>query len=85
MAERIKSNFVQFKKGEIVWLDLRHLKTNYYKKMAPKREGLFKIKEVLRPVTYQLKLLESWQIHKVFYATLLCPHQENKVYGENYI
>jgi Chromo (CHRromatin Organisation MOdifier) domain len=36
-------------------------------------------------VTYQLKLLESWQIHKVFHATLLYPYQENKVYGENYI
>jgi hypothetical protein len=47
MAERIKSNFVQFKKGQIVWLDLRHLKTNYHKKMAPKREGLFEIEEVL--------------------------------------
>jgi hypothetical protein len=60
MAERIKSNFLPFKKGQIVWLDSRHLKTNYHKKMAPKREGLFKIEEVLGPVTYQLKLLESW-------------------------
>jgi Chromo (CHRromatin Organisation MOdifier) domain len=40
---------------------------------------------VLGPVTYQLKLLESWQIHKVFYAALLRPYQENEVYGENYI
>jgi hypothetical protein len=60
MAERIKSNFVPFKKGQMVWLDSRHLKTNYYKKMAPKREGPFKIEEVLGPVTYQLKLPESW-------------------------
>jgi 2,3-bisphosphoglycerate-independent phosphoglycerate mutase len=36
MAERIKLNFVPFKKGQMVWLDLRHLKTNYHKKMAPK-------------------------------------------------
>ena len=35
-------------------------------------------------VTYQLKLPESWKIHKVFHATLLCPYKENKVYGENY-
>jgi hypothetical protein len=62
MAERIKSNFffVPFKKDQMVWLDLRHLKTNYYKKMAPKREGPFQIEEVLEPVTYQLKLPESW-------------------------
>jgi hypothetical protein len=47
MVERIKSNFVPFKKSQMVWLDSRHLKTNYHKKMAPKREGLFKIEEVL--------------------------------------
>jgi hypothetical protein len=85
MAERIKLNFVLFKKGQMVLLDSRHLKTNYHKKMAPKQERPFEIEEVLGPVTYQLKLPESWQIHKVFHATLLRPYQENKVYGENYI
>jgi Integrase core domain len=85
MAERIKSNFAPFKKGQMVWLDLRHLKTNFHKKMAPKWEGPFKIEEVLGPVTYQLKLPESWRIHKVFHAALLRPYQENEVYGENYI
>jgi hypothetical protein len=74
MAERIKSNFVPFKKGQMVWLDSRHLKTNYHKIMAPKQEGPFKIEEVLGLVTYQLKLPESWQIHKVFYAALLQPY-----------
>jgi hypothetical protein len=74
MAERIKSNFVPFKKGQMVWLDSRHLKTNYHKKMAPKQEGPFEIEEVLGPVTYQLKLPESWRIHKVFYAALLWPY-----------
>jgi hypothetical protein len=74
MVERIKLNFVPFKKGQMVWLDSRHLKTNYYKKMAPKREGSFEIEEVLGPVTYQLKLPESWQIHKVFHAALLHPY-----------
>jgi hypothetical protein len=60
MVEQIKSNFVPFKKRQMVWLDSRHLKTNYHKKMAPKQEGPFEIEEVLGPVTYQLKLLESW-------------------------
>jgi hypothetical protein len=69
----------------MVWLDSRHLKTNYHKKMAPKREGPFEIEEVLGPVTYQLKLPESRRIHKVFHAALLRPYRENKVYGENYI
>ena len=36
MAEQIKSNFTPFKKGQMVWLDTRYLKTNYHKKMAPK-------------------------------------------------
>jgi hypothetical protein len=71
MAERIKSNLTLFKKGQIVWLDSRYLKTNYHKKMAPKQEGPFKIEEVRGPVTYQLKLPESWRIHKVFHAALL--------------
>jgi hypothetical protein len=60
MAERIKSNFVLFKKRQMVWLDSRHLKTNYHKKMAFKREGPFEIEEVLGSVTYQLKLPKSW-------------------------
>jgi hypothetical protein len=60
MAERIKLNFISFKKGQMIWLDSRHLKTNYHKKMAPKREEPFEIEEVLGPVAYQLKLLESW-------------------------
>jgi hypothetical protein len=41
MVKRIKLNFVSFKRGQMVWLDSRHLKTNYHKKMAPKPEGPF--------------------------------------------
>ena len=77
MAEWIKSNFTPFKNGQMVWLDTRYLKTNYHKKMAPKREGPFEIEEVPGPVTYQLKLPKSWKIHKVFHATLLRPYREN--------
>ena len=84
MVEQIKSNFTPFKKKQMVWLDTGHLKMNYHKKMAPKQEGPFEIEEVLGLVTYQLKLPESWKIHKVFHATLLQPYKENKVYGENY-
>jgi hypothetical protein len=64
MAERIKSNFTPFKKGQMVWLDLKHLKTNYHKKMAPKRQGPFEIEEVLGLVTYQLKLLNHGEFTK---------------------
>jgi Chromo (CHRromatin Organisation MOdifier) domain len=60
------------------------LKIRHHKKIAPKQEGPFEINEVLCPVTYRLKLLESWKIHNVFHATLLRPYIENKVYGNNY-
>ena len=52
--------------------------------MAPKREGPFKIEEVIGPVTYRLKLPETWKSHNVFHATLLRPYVENKIHGNNY-
>jgi hypothetical protein len=84
MAERRKSNFTPFKKGDQVWLDSRNLKTIYHKKMKPKREGPFEITEVLGPVTYRLKLPTSWRIHNVFHATLLKHYKENDIYGKNF-
>jgi hypothetical protein len=56
MAERRRNTFTPFTVGQKVWLDTQNMKTNYHKKMAPKREGLFEIEEVLGPVTYRLKL-----------------------------
>ena len=41
MADRQKSTFTPFKKGDKVWLDIRNLKTNYHKKIRLKREGPF--------------------------------------------
>ena len=52
IAEQKKNTFTPFEKGQKVWLNTRNLKTNYHKKMAPKREGPFEIEEVLGPVTY---------------------------------
>jgi hypothetical protein len=71
MAERIKLSFTPFKKGQMVWLDLRHLKTNYHKKMALKQEGPFEIEEVLGPVTYQLKLSEFTKFSMQCYFVLI--------------
>ena len=71
MIERRRNNFTPFHKGEKVWLDLRNLKTLYHRKMAPKREGLFEITDVLGPLTYRLNLPETWKIHNVFHASLL--------------
>jgi len=60
------------------------MKTQYNKKMKPKREGPFIIAEVLGPVTYRLQLPSSWQIHNVFHATLLQSYKENDIYGSNF-
>ena len=67
-----------------MWLNSRNLKTNYHKKILPKQEGPFEIKKVLGPVTYQLKLPETWKIHNIFHAVLLWPYIENEVHGNNY-
>jgi hypothetical protein len=84
MAERRRNTFTPFIVGQKVWLDTRNMKTNYHKKMAPKREGPFKVEEVLGPVTYRLKLPTTWKIHNVFHAMLLKPYIETEVQGENF-
>jgi hypothetical protein len=56
MLQQITSNFESFKLGQKVWLEARNLKTIYNKKIAPKREGPFKITKVLSPLTYSLDL-----------------------------
>jgi hypothetical protein len=85
MANRKQSTFTPFIVGQKVWLDSRHLKTVYHKKMAPKREGPFLITEVLSPITYRLQLPRSWKIHDVFHAILLRPYKETEIYRENYL
>jgi hypothetical protein len=57
---------------------------DYNKKIAPKREGPFEIKEALSPLTYSLKLLLTWHIHNAFHACLLTPYIENDIHGPNY-
>ena len=84
IASRKHSTFTPFTQGQRVWLDSRHLKTNYHKKMSPKREGPFEIEEVLGPITYKLKLPKTWKIHNVFHATLLKPYIENEIHGNNF-
>jgi hypothetical protein len=68
----------------MVWLDAQNLKTNYHTKMAPRREGPFKILEVLGPLTYKLELPKSWHIHNTFHAVLLMPYVETEVHGPNF-
>ena len=56
MVNRKQLTFVPFEKGQKVWLDTQNFKTNHHKKIAPKREGPFKIEERLGLITYRLKL-----------------------------
>jgi hypothetical protein len=84
MADRRQNTFTPFTVGQKIWLDTRNMKTNYHKKMALKREGSFKIEEVLGLVTYQLELPSTWKIHNVFHAVLLKPYVETEVHGKNF-
>ena len=84
MLDRFKHNSKPFKKEEKVWLDARNLKMAYPKKFAPKREGPFKIKDVLGPLTYHLDILKRWKIHNVFHTTLLSPFRQTDVHGPSF-
>ena len=82
---RSKKNSPPFSKGDLVWLDGRHLKRGHtIPKMSPLREGPFKIEEIMGPVTYKLKLPSQWKIHNVFHGKLLTPYRETDVHGKNF-
>ena len=84
MAQRTMKHSKPFKEGEKVWLDSKNLRIPYQsRKLAPKREGPFKIKKILGPVTYQLELPKQWKIHSVFHACLLSPFKETEFHGPN--
>ena len=84
IADRQKNTFVPFKKGDKVWLDMRNIKMTHNPKIGPRREGLFEISDVLGPLTYQLRLPNSWRIHNVFHVVLLQPYVENDTHGANF-
>ena len=75
----------QFTIGDQVWLEGTHLKLPHQStKLAPKRYGPFTITKQINPVTYQLILPATWQIHPVFHASLLSPYVETDAHGLNY-
>ena len=84
MTERTTNRTKLFKVNDQVWLESKNLKIPYQsRKLAPKQEGPFKIKEVLGPVTYQLTLPKQWRIHDIFHACLLMPYKETNLHGNN--
>jgi len=75
----------QFKIGDQVWLEASHLKLPYHTlKLAPRRQGPFRIDKIISPVAYQLALPLSWGIHNVFHASLLLPYKETTAHGPNF-
>jgi hypothetical protein len=72
-----------FTENQKVWLDTRNFATIYNKKIRSKREGPFKVKKVLGPVTYQLQLPKTWNIHNIFHAIHLSPYNETTQYRPN--
>ncbi|KAF8639129.1 hypothetical protein AX16_010363, partial [Volvariella volvacea WC 439] len=86
MTKWNSTKYIPFKIGEQVWLEAKNLKTHRItKKLAPKREGPFRVTKVLGPVTFQLELPEQWKIHNVFHTSLLTPYKENDIHGPNFL
>ncbi|ESK81271.1 hypothetical protein Moror_8474 [Moniliophthora roreri MCA 2997] len=85
MIQWEKRKLEKFKVGQKVWLEGKNLAIRYpTKKLALKREGPFKILEVLRPVTYKLDLPHQWKIHPVFHAALLTPFKETEAHRPSF-
>uniref|UniRef100_A0A0W0FJK0 Tf2-1-like SH3-like domain-containing protein n=2 Tax=Moniliophthora roreri TaxID=221103 RepID=A0A0W0FJK0_MONRR len=85
MLRREKRELEVYNIGQKVWLEGKNLAIGYpTKKLAPKREGLFRILKVLGPVTYWLKLPHQWKIHPVFHTALLTPFKETEAHGPSF-
>lgn len=84
MEMRFPNKFEPYKLHQQVWLDTKNIKMPYEnRKLSPKREGPFCIKEVLGRLTYKLDIPDTWKIHPVFHATLLVPYRETDEHGTN--
>ena len=83
MASRNTRLLPTLQVSQKVWLDNRNLPLRYKSgKMTQRREGPFPITRKLGPITYELKLPDSWKIHNKFHVQLLTPLEENETYGE---
>lgn len=86
MFSRLYRKFSPFEVGQRVWLEMTNLNEGYlFKKLAPKRQGPFRIKEVLSPLVYKLNLKGQRRIYDVFHASLLTPYQETAQHGKNFL
>jgi len=66
-----------YKEGDLVWLDLRNVKTaRPNKKLDLRRWGTCRITEKVGPQSYRLELPAGLQIHNVFHVSYLHDHHE---------
>ena len=86
MKEQVMTKFVPWKVGDKVWLEGKNLCLWYpTKKLAPRREGLFKVSQVISPLAYHLHLPLTWKIHNLFHASPLLTYCETAEHGPNFI
>jgi hypothetical protein len=86
MIQRNPGNDTEFKEGDQVWLDSKHLNFPVETpKFKPKRLGPFKIIKKLSKRVYRLELPFQWTNHPVFNSTLLTPYRETQEHGPNFI
>ena len=86
MVKHPVSTVPRFQVGDKVFLDSRHIQLPYpSRKFAPRREGPFRVTDVLGPTTVRLDLPRTWRIHPVFHTSLLRPYHTTKEHGPNYV
>jgi hypothetical protein len=62
----------EFKIGDLIILDGRHIQTRWLKdKLDHKKHGPFAIEKVISLTAMQLLLLRKWKIHNTFHVSLL--------------
>jgi hypothetical protein len=65
----------EFKVGDLVMLDGRHIQTRRPKdKLDHKKHGPFAIEKVVSPTAMRLSLPRKWKIHNTFHVSLLEPY-----------
>jgi hypothetical protein len=85
MAQRGNQIVTRYEKGDKVWLDASNLHLKHAnRKFLPKRQGPFRITEVMGERTYKLELPHQWNVHPVFHVDLLSPYIQTKEHGPSF-
>jgi hypothetical protein len=74
-ADLKRKDATEFKIGDLVMLDGRHIQTRRPKdKLDHKKHGPFAIEKVVSPTAMRLSLPRKWKIHNTFHVSLLEPY-----------